>query len=89
MLLFDEAARHRCGGKVEVYRLINEARQGAVILLVSSELGKALGMVTRILVLHRGRLAADLPRAAGAQERVLHLAMTGRDIEGTGTRDEL
>ena len=89
ILLFDEPTRGiDVGSKVEVYRLMNDlARQGAVILMVSSELPELLGMSDRILVLHRGRLAADLPRADATAERVLHFAMTGADIE-EGTRDE-
>ncbi len=82
ILLFDEPTRGiDVGSKVEVYRLMNDlARQGAVILMVSSELPELLGMSDRILILHKGRLAADLPRAAATPERVLHFAMTGRDI---------
>ena len=84
ILLMDEPTRGvDVGSKVEVYRLMNEmTAHGAVILMVSSELPELLGMSDRILVLHRGRLVADLPRAVATQERVLHFAMTGTDLEG-------
>ncbi len=69
--------------QLPVSRLMNDlARQGAVILMVSSELPELLGMSDRVLVLHKGRLSADLPRREATQERVLHFAMTGRDIAG-------
>jgi ribose transport system ATP-binding protein len=55
-------------------------KDGATVLLVSSELPELLGMSDRILVLHRGRLVADLPRAEANAERLLHYAMTGADI---------
>jgi ribose transport system ATP-binding protein len=82
ILLLDEPTRGvDVGSKVEIYQRINEAtRAGATVLMVSSELPELLGMSDRVLVLHRGRLVADLPRAEATAERVLHYEMTGADI---------
>ncbi len=48
--------------------------RGAGILLISSELPEVLGMSDRVLVMHEGRLVADLPRAEATPERVIVLA---------------
>ena len=45
--------------------------------MISSELPELLGMSDRILVMHEGRLAGELPRAEATQERVMHLATGG------------
>jgi ribose transport system ATP-binding protein len=76
LLIFDEPTRGiDVGAKVEVYGLMTAlARDGAGILLISSELPEVLGMSDRVLVMHEGRLAADLPRARATPERVIALA---------------
>lgn len=82
ILLLDEPTRGvDVGSKVEIYERINEATQaGAAVLMVSSELPELLGMSDRIVVLHRGQSVADLPRLEAAPDRVLHFAMTGKDL---------
>jgi ribose transport system ATP-binding protein len=82
VLLLDEPTRGvDVGSKVELYQRINAAtKEGATVLLVSSELPELLGMSDRVLVLHLGHLVADLPRAEATPDRILHFAMTGEDI---------
>lgn len=82
VLLLDEPTRGvDVGSKVEIYNLINAAtREGATVLMVSSELPELLGMSDRILTLHKGRIVADLSRTEATPERVLHFAMTGEDL---------
>lgn len=64
------------GAKVEVYRLMEElVAEGAAILLVSSELPEIMAMSDRILVLCRGRVAAEYPRDEATQEEVLDRAI--------------
>ena len=53
------------------------AGEGVAILMISSDLEEVLGMSDRVLVLHEGRLAGELPRAELSEEAVMHLA-TGR-----------
>ncbi|HOE65649.1 MAG TPA: sugar ABC transporter ATP-binding protein [Candidatus Hydrogenedentes bacterium] len=76
VLLFDEPTRGiDVGAKVEIYKLMNAlVRQGVCILMISSELPEVLGMCDRILVMHEGRLAGELDRAAATQEKIMHLA---------------
>ncbi len=70
------------GAKVEIYRLMVElARQGVGLVMVSSELPEILGMSDRILVMHEGRITGELPREQATQEAILALA-TGRERLG-------
>ena len=65
LLIIDEPTRGiDVGTKAEVHRLLSElAGEGLAILMISSELPEVLGMADRVLVMHEGRLAAELPRA--------------------------
>jgi ribose transport system ATP-binding protein len=76
VLIFDEPTRGiDVGAKVEIYKLMNElVRQGVAILVISSELPEILGMCDRILVMHEGRIAGELPRETATQERIMELA---------------
>jgi ribose transport system ATP-binding protein len=82
MLIFDEPTRGiDVGAKVEVYNLINQLAKGGVgILIISSELPEVLGMCDRILVMHEGRLVANLPRAEATQESVISYA-SGEEVD--------
>jgi ribose transport system ATP-binding protein len=78
-LIFDEPTRGiDVGSKVEIYQLMNAlTANGVGILMISSELPELLGMSDRVLVMHEGRLAGELPRAEATQERVMQLATGG------------
>jgi ribose transport system ATP-binding protein len=82
VLIFDEPTRGiDVGAKVEIYKLMNALmKQGVAILMISSELPEILGMCDRVLVMHEGRLAAELSRAAATQEKIMRLA-TGHAAE--------
>ena len=59
------------GAKHEIYQLMNRwTAEGMAILLITSELPELLAMSDRILVMHRGRILAELDRAEATQERV-------------------
>ena len=77
VLLMDEPTRGiDVAAKVEIYQLMNRLTEaGKAILMVSSDLPEVLGMSDRILVLHRGRLAAELDAATATQESVLAAAL--------------
>jgi ABC-type sugar transport system ATPase subunit len=73
--LFDEPARGiDIGAKAEVFDLMEElAREGAAVVMVSSEMAELQQMADRILVLRGGRVAAELPGTA-TQEEILRFA---------------
>ena len=77
VFIFDEPTRGvDVGAKVEIYNLMNRlTARGAGILMISSELPELLGMSDRILVMHRGRIHAEIDRADATEERVLGAAL--------------
>ncbi|QGP91964.1 Arabinose import ATP-binding protein AraG [Neomoorella glycerini] len=77
--LMDEPTRGiDVGAKGEIYKLINNlAREGAAVLICSSELPELLGVCDRILVMREGRLAGILSREEANQARILSLAIGG------------
>ena len=75
IFLFDEPTRGiDVGAKAEVFGVMDElARQGAAILMVSSELPELVQVADRILVMRQGRLTGELPKGA-TQEEIMQLA---------------
>jgi rhamnose transport system ATP-binding protein len=80
VLIVDEPTRGiDIGTKAEVHRLMsNLAASGVAVLMVSSELPEVLAMADRILVMHEGRLAAEIARADATEEAVM-FAATGQE----------
>jgi len=76
VLLLDEPTRGvDVGAKEEIYRLLEQAaRDGAGVLFVSSEMQEVLTLADRVLVMHQGRLAAELPRDRLTEEAVMRAA---------------
>jgi len=76
VLILDEPTRGvDIGAKVEVHRIISElAASGLGIVLISSDLPEVLAMSDRIVVLHEGRVTAEIPHAHADQERVMFAA---------------
>ena len=76
ILILDEPTRGiDIGAKVEVHRIISElAASGLGIVLISSDLPEVLAMSDRILVLHEGRITAEIPRASATEEGVMFAA---------------
>jgi ABC-type sugar transport system ATPase subunit len=50
------------------------------ILMISSDLEEVLNMSDRVLVMHQGRLAGELSRAALSEQAVMHLATGGSAV---------
>jgi ribose transport system ATP-binding protein len=77
IFIFDEPTRGvDVGAKVEIYQLMNRlTARGAGIIMISSELPELLGMSDRILVMHRGRIRAEIDAADATEERVLSAAL--------------
>jgi ABC-type sugar transport system ATPase subunit len=67
------------GARADVYGLIRErAATGVAFLLISSDLPELMGLAHRVIVLHKGRIAGELPRAEAEAHRILAMASTGR-----------
>ena len=81
VLILDEPTRGiDIGAKVEVHRIISElAASGLGIILISSDLPEVLAMSDRILVLHEGRITAEIPRDRATEERVMFAATGSAD----------
>ncbi len=76
VLLLDEPTRGvDIGAKSEIYEIIAElASQGMSVILASSELPEILAVSTRVLVMHSGMVAADLPFEGLTEEKIIALA---------------
>ncbi len=77
ILFFDEPTRGvDVGGKVEIYRLINElAATGKCIVLISSEINEVIGMCDRVLVMKDGMVKGILRKEEFSEENILKMAV--------------
>src|SRR5579872_2076542 len=76
VFLFDEPTRGiDVGAKAEIYNLmVNLARGGAAIVMVSSELPEVLGMSHRILVIRGGCIVREFSRSEATPDAVIAAA---------------
>ena len=76
VLLLDEPTRGiDVGAKYEIYQLIIDlAKQGKGVIMVSSEMPELLGVCDRILVMSGGQLAGEVDAKTTSQEEILTLA---------------
>ncbi len=77
ILLLDEPTRGiDVGAKNEIYRLIYQAaREGAGVILVSSDLSEVMGLSDRILVMREGEVTAAYLRADFSSDKILAHAL--------------
>jgi ribose transport system ATP-binding protein len=78
VLIFDEpTVGIDVGVKYEIYNLmLNLAKEGIGVLVISSDLPELLGICDRIAVMCEGRVTGTLTRAEATQEKVMTLATT-------------
>ncbi|MEM6049128.1 xylose ABC transporter ATP-binding protein [Erwinia sp. P7711] len=84
ILILDEPTRGiDIGAKAEIYKLINQlVQQGIAVIVVSSELPEVLGLSDRVLVMHEGRIKADLLNRDLTQEKIMEAALrSDTDVE--------
>jgi methyl-galactoside transport system ATP-binding protein len=76
IFLFDEPTRGiDVGAKYEIYQLmINLAKEGKAIIMISSELPELIGICDRIAVMSGGRLTGTVDAAKTNQEEIMALA---------------
>ncbi len=77
ILILDEPTRGiDIGAKYEIYKLINQlVQQGIAVIVISSELPEVLGLSDRVLVMHEGRIKANLVNKNLTQEQVMEAAL--------------
>ncbi|MCD7858444.1 MAG: ATP-binding cassette domain-containing protein [Clostridiales bacterium] len=76
VLMLDEPTRGiDVGAKYEIYQLIiDQAKAGTTVLMVSSEMPELLGVCDRIVVMSGGRVAGEVDAQNTTQEEILTLA---------------
>jgi ribose transport system ATP-binding protein len=85
ILMLDEPTRGiDVGAKAEIHNLILElARSGVAVLLISSELPEVLRLADRIYVMRDGTITGELQRSQASQEAIMHLAAIGAEESGS------
>lgn len=80
IIILDEPTRGiDVGAKAEIYNLMRRlADEGTAIIMISSELPEIIGVSDRILVMHSGRLTAELPVEEATEEKIMWYA-TGEE----------
>lgn len=80
VLILDEPTRGvDVGAKRDIYLLMNElAKNGVAIIMVSSDLPEIIGVSDRVLVVHEGRIAADLKKENLTEELIMTYATGGK-----------
>ncbi|GGF65340.1 ribose transport system ATP-binding protein [Mameliella alba] len=75
LLIFIEPTRGiDVNSKAGIYHLMRDlAREGAGILMISSDLPEVIGAADRVLVMQEGRIAAEFPHGATEQD-IMHAA---------------
>ena len=79
LLILDEPTRGiDVGSKSEIHKLIVQlARQGLAIIMISSELPEVLGMSDRVVVMSEGAVKGELKRSEANSENIMRLATGG------------
>ena len=74
--IFDEPTRGiDVGAKVEIYQLMQSlAKQGKAIIMISSDLTEIMNISDRIIVVHRGSIAAEFRRGEATEEDLMRAA---------------
>jgi ABC-type sugar transport system ATPase subunit len=77
VLILDEPTRGiDVGAKAEIYKLIGEfVRSGKAVIVISSELPEIMGISDRIMVVHEGRITAEVERSEFNQDRLMKYAL--------------
>jgi ribose transport system ATP-binding protein len=77
VFIFDEPTRGiDVGAKDEIHKIMEElVKEGACIIMISSEFPEILKMSDRIMVMHLGRVEAILDNSGLTQEDVFHYAI--------------
>lgn len=83
VLILDEPTRGiDVGAKYEIYKLISDlAKQGIVVIVISSEMPELMGICDRIAVMSCGKLTGILNRDEFDQNTIMNFSMKGFEHE--------
>jgi|LSQX01.2.fsa_nt_gb ribose transport system ATP-binding protein len=72
IIIFDEPTRGiDVGTKVDIYLLMQQlAKEGAAIVMISSELPEVMGISDRIIVMREGNIVAEFNRDEATEEKI-------------------
>jgi len=73
VFIFDEPTKGiDVGAKSEIYKLVTDlAKAGKAVIYITNEIQEVLGICDRIIVMHRGRITAELQARETTYEEVL------------------
>ncbi|MDK2808626.1 MAG: methyl-galactoside transport system ATP-binding protein, partial [Clostridiales bacterium] len=76
ILIMDEPTRGiDVGAKYEIYQImIDLAKQGKAIIMISSEMAELIGMSDRIIVMCDGKVTGEVTGEEATQENIMHFA---------------
>ena len=76
ILIMDEPTRGiDVGAKYEIYQImINLAKAGKAIVMISSEMAELIGMSDRIAIMCNGKLTGELSGSEATQEKIMYYA---------------
>jgi len=79
VIIFDEPTRGiDIGSKEEIYKLMVQlAREGKYILMVSSDMPELIAMCDRVIVMRQGRIVGEIGRGQLSEESVLTYSIGG------------
>jgi len=79
VIIFDEPTRGiDIGAKEEIYKLMVElAKEGRYILVISSDMPELIAMCDRVIVMRKGRIAAELGQTDISEEAILTHSIGG------------
>jgi len=78
VLIMDEPTRGiDVGAKAAIYRMmVDLAKQGMAIIMISSEMPELIGMSNRVIVMSRGKITGELQgEETKSQQTILKLAL--------------
>jgi len=86
VFIFDEPTRGiDVGAKAEIHAFMNElVREGAAVLMISSELPEVIGMSDRVYVMREGRIVAEMTHREVTQEGIIKFAMGADKVKQPG-----
>lgn len=85
IVIFDEPTRGiDVGSKQEIQELIVElAKEGKAVILISSELPELLAVSDRVLVMYNGKIVSEFQGCSATEEDIVYCATTGSIRGGT------